>query len=251
LISEKNFALVMIYNHAGKTVGDYHYTDTFESRCPICEGPLVGKRYHKKVIWHWAHKPKHRADCPHFESHWHLLAKIAQRRIRGWVIEHPIDLGHKMYRVDAYHTPSRTIREFVHTATPYYYQKHLDLRKARHDRINWVYDGEQFVSLKSRWTRDIKGRRDFLRPTPLQLFNKIGGLVHWRSDLWKHWDDNIWYPYEHPDAKLWIGRLADTRKDLEEFGPAFMIQTERSLRHPEQDGSSAVPAPPSADQSTN
>lgn len=230
----------MIYNHVGKAVWDYHYTENIDSRCPICDERLVGKRYHVRVIWHWAHKPKSRTDCPHYESHWHMLAKIAQRRMSGWIIEHPIDLGHKIYRVDAFHRPSGTIREFVHTATPYYYQKHLDLRKARHNRINWVYDGEQFASLKSSWARDFKGRRDLLRPTPFQLFEKIGGLVHWRDGLWHHHAGNVWYPYEHEDAKRFLKILAETRMEVEKFGTEHMIQTERALRHPEHDGSSAV-----------
>lgn len=242
----------MIYNHEGKAVWDYHYTDTFESRCPICDEELVGKRYKKRVIWHWAHKPKRRIDCPHFESHWHMLAKLAQSRMPNWIIEHKIDLGHRSFRVDAYNTKHGYIREFIHTLTPYYYQKHLELRKARHDKLNWVFDGEMFVSARCRYIakkeKRGQGYSDFLKETPFQLFEKIGGLVHYQDRLYQHWKNNVWFRYDRHDAPLFLEELAKTRSELEEHGTEFMIQAHRQTR---QQGSSAVPPPPSASQSTN
>jgi hypothetical protein len=173
-----------------------------------------------------------------------MLAKIAQSRTPNWVIEHPIDVGHKRYRVDAYNTKYGTIREFVHTATPYYYQKHLDLRKARHNHINWLFDGEQFVSKLSRYIPRkgdrSPGHSEFLKDTPFQLFEKIGGLVHYENRIWTHWKNNVWFHFDHPDAKRFLVELDRARKDLDEFGTAVMVQTERLAREPKQDGSSAV-----------
>lgn len=203
----------MIHNHLGKAVWDYHYTDNPESLCPICDGSLVGKRYVKRAVWHWPHKPKHRADCPHYESHWHLIAKIAQSRLPGWVIEHPIQTTTKKYRVDAYNTKHSRIREFVHTVNPYYYQKHLVLRKERYSQVNWVFDGDLYVSLRSRPAKE--GKKNFLTPRAWELFEKIGGLVHYEGLLWKHWQKNIWFPYEHDDAKRFLDSFATVERELE------------------------------------
>lgn len=242
----------MIYNHAGKAVWDHHYTDKFDSWCPICNAPLVAKRYKRKVIDHWAHKPKRRVDCPHFESHWHRLVKLAQSRMPNWIIEHKIDLGHRHFRVDAFNTKHGYIREFIHTLTPHYYQKHLDLRAARHDKLNWVFDGSMFVSARCRYISKKEKRNhgysDFLKETPFQLFDKIGGLVHYEDNLYEHWKNNVWFKYDRHDAPLFLSEVKSLKKALEEHGAEFIIQAERQAR---QLGSSAVPPPPSATQSTN
>ena len=201
----------MLHNHLGKAVWDCRYTDVSESLCPTCEGPLVGKRYETR-IWHWAHKPQHRADCPHYESHWHLVAKVAQSRLPNWIIEHPISTPAKKYRVDAYNTKHKHIREFVHTVTPYYYTKHLVLREHQHSHINWVYDGEQFVSKRAIPAKG--GWADFIVPRAWDLFDKIGGLVHYEEQLWKHWKKNIWFPFEHDDAEAFLANFNAVEVEL-------------------------------------
>ena len=221
----------MIHNHLGKPVWDYHYTDNSESRCPICEESLVAKRPSHRTVWHWAHKPKHRGDCPHYESHWHLVAKIAQSRLPGWIIEHPIQTTKKKYRVDAYNTRHRRIREFVHTVTPYYYQKHLVLRAERYSHVNWVYDGEQYVSLRA--TDVAKGGiKKFLVPRAWELFEKIGGLVHYDNQLWKHWKDNIWYPFTDPDATRFLASYAAVEKELETNTITEILRTAKAHTSP-------------------
>ena len=243
----------MIHNHIGKAVWDYHYTDNPISLCPICEGPLTGKRYAKRVIWHWAHRPKHRGDCPHYESHWHLVTKIAQSRLPGWVIEHPIQTTKKKYRVDAYNTKHRRIREFVHTVTPYYYQKHLVLRAEHYSQVNWVYHGEQYVSLRARPVAK-GGIKSFLVPRAWELFEKIGGLVHYNQRLWKHWQKNIWFPFDDPDATRFLDSFAAVEHELETTTLNEILRAAKghppTSKQPAQPGASSEP-PPSSDQSTN
>lgn len=240
----------MIFNHEGKAVWDFHYTDIVDSRCPICDAPLVGKRYQKKVVWHWAHKPKLRIDCPHVESQWHMLLKIAQSRLPNWIIEHPLDLCEKRYRVDAFNTRHETVREFIHTATPYYRQKHIDLKQACRGRITWIFDGDQFVSNRARANHKDDGHRDFLKERPFQLHEKIGGYVHWDDVLWKHWKNNVWYPFKHPAADRFLDEVRRTEDELNGLGMEHMIQVERAARQPKRDGYSVNTAP-SISQSTN
>jgi len=227
----------VIHNHLGKAVWEYHYTDNPASQCPICEGHLVAKRPSRRTVWHWAHRPKHRGDCPHYESHWHLVAKIAQSRLRGWVIEHPIQTSVKKFRVDAFNTKFERIREFVHTVTPYYYQKHLVLRAERYSQVNWVYHGEQYVSLRARPVAK-GGIKSFLVPRAWELF--------------ENWQKNIWFPFDDPDATSFLTSFAAVEHELETNTLNEILRAAKgqpALKQPAQPGESSEP-PPSTDQST-
>ena len=138
----------MYYNHARRSVRAY-FSDPIpgeEAFCPECHRQLIARRPELRV-WHWAHKAvaSTAAKCPWVESPWHLQWKLAHLKLKGWQIEAPIQIGAKRYVLDAYHQGTGRIREFVHSLSPYYVQKHLDLLSAGH-KVQWIFDVFVFVS---------------------------------------------------------------------------------------------------------
>lgn len=181
----------MIYNHERLTVGQAQPSQ--ESLCPECRGPLVAKRG-DMVAWHWAHKPcpEGRASCPFVESQWHLKWKEVYLGFSGWDIEVPVLAGGRQYRADAMNPSTGKIREFVHSLSPYYVEKHHALKKAGYD-VCWIMDGGAFASGR-RKERAKGGIGRLLKPSALLLHQDIGVLVHFDGALWKEWRHDIWFP---------------------------------------------------------
>jgi hypothetical protein len=184
----------MFLNHNRKPVEDCAGDE--DSRCPDCDAKLIAKRGEIKV-WHWAHKANV-AGCEHYESEWHLRWKAVYAGFSGWEVEFPIDIESNKYRLDAFSLNTGAIREFVHTLSRTYVDKHSNLRKSGRPDILWIWDGLTFMSAwarKYRWDNPAqRSIRDFLKPGALNTFNQIGGIVHYDGTLWKQWKENIWFP---------------------------------------------------------
>lgn len=180
----------MIYNHERKAVWQW---DSGESLCPDCERPLVARRG-ELVCWHWAHKPSRRAGdkCPHKETRWHLAMKMAYLGFNGWSIEVPLTVNGKKYRIDAYREGKA--REFVHSLSPHYSNKHLALKQSGMD-VLWIYDGAEFASKRFAYCsgRSSVGYRRLLKPTARRVFNHTGGLIHYNDHLLKEWKHDVFY----------------------------------------------------------
>jgi hypothetical protein len=100
----------------------------------------------------------------------------------GWRIESPIDIDGARYILDAIRPDTRKVREFVHSLSPYYEKKHISLRDNGFD-VAWIFDGVSKGGIKN-----------FLKPRALMLWRLIGGMVHYESCLWRHWQDDVWFP---------------------------------------------------------
>lgn len=185
----------MIFNHEHAPVWAYEDGPSF---CPECNGPLIAKRP-EHAIWHWAHKPvtKGRTACPWEESEWHLRWKMAQMTVPGWEVEKRIVVGGKTYILDAYHAATGRVREFVHSLSPYYVDKHLAL-KAHGLKTTWIFDGEMFISARALAVKGGKGIRRALKPSANYLHMDIGGYLHWGGALFKEWKSDVWFPCELP-----------------------------------------------------
>lgn len=181
----------MILNHARQTPGQWDGTS--ESRCPDCGAPLVAKRG-EIIVWHWAHYPGtgERSSCPHEETTWHLTWKAAYQSLPGWEIEAPVQVGDKTFRADAMNRPTGRIREFVHSLSPHYAEKHLALKAAGLD-VGWILDGHEFTSLRAKWCRG-GGMKRLLKPRAYELHRSINVLVHYHGQLWHEWRSDVWFP---------------------------------------------------------
>ena len=181
----------MIYNHKRIPVWDWKGE---ESLCPECQSPLIAKRG-DIICWHWAHhlNPDGRANCPHEESAWHLAMKYAYLGFAGWDIEVPIMVNGNKYIVDAMNQTTGRIREFVHSLSPHYRDKHYALQQSGYD-VCWIMDGEEFVSKRCKKCRSKEdGRYHFLKPIALEMHKAIPMLVHWEDVLWRCWKENVWF----------------------------------------------------------
>ena len=180
----------MIYNHERKAVWQW---ESGESLCPECGCRLISRKG-EMVCWHWAHKAGHRSnsDCPHEESAWHLAMKFVYLEFNGWDIEVPVFAVGKKYRADAMNVTTGRIREFVHTLSPYYFQKHLDLKIGGYNVV-WIADGKEFSSLRLTTTRN-GGVKRLLKPKAIALHKSVGLLVHHDALLWREWNYDVWFP---------------------------------------------------------
>lgn len=180
----------MIYNN--KRIAVWQWTGD-ESLCPECQSELIAKRG-EIVCWHWAHHPNtsKKINCPHKESEWHLAMKSAYLGFVGWDIEVPIVVYGNTYRADAMNRNTKRIREFVHSLSPHYIDKHYALQQSGYD-VLWIMDGEEFVSKRWKYCSSKKGRKNLLKPIALNFHNSVPVLVHWEESLWKCWQNNIWY----------------------------------------------------------
>lgn len=182
----------MLLNHLGKRV---HEAAGEEALCPLCKDRLA-PRVCTKAVAHWAHFPKKHNQveaavrCPHFESRWHLLMKLAYRMLagEGWEIEVPVALDGVTYLLDAVNRGTGEIREFVHTLTPYYGVKHACLLSGaaaaaagiQNARLGWIYDGEMFIRKRPR--RRFAGRyASLLKPKSSRRHSETGGCVDARA----------------------------------------------------------------------
>ncbi len=169
------------------------------STCPECGGELTA-RCGEVVTWHWAHRPKERRGCWHSESEWHLGWKAAYESLPGWIVEAPLQIGGRTFRADAMNPRTGAVREFVHSLSPAYIEKHRALAAAGLD-VLWIFDGVAFGSRRVFRVRGGEGRARLLTPRAAALHSEIGGLVHHGGRLWRHWRDGIWFPCNGPAAQ--------------------------------------------------
>lgn len=189
----------MFLNHIGMNVYAWDKiepSDRPRSRCPECMEELLARRGAER-IWHWAHRPgtDNLRSCSGEETEWHLRWKAAHLNL-GWAIEVPVLVGEKRFRVDAMHLPKTNIREFVHSLSPTYIEKHQTL-KLTGASILWIFDGDTFTwngRKEVSGKLSSKGYRHLLSPKARDLHREIGGLVHFERRLWEHWKADIWYP---------------------------------------------------------
>jgi hypothetical protein len=182
----------MLLNHARKT--PRHWDDALPSLCPDCSDRLIARRG-PVVIWHWAHQAGSvggAGGCGGCETHWHAAWKSVYHQFPGWRIEVPLDLNGRRYRVDAANLARSQVREFVHSLSESYVDKHLALRRTGLE-VLWIYDGEVFAADRSRYIRG-GGIKHLLKPKARWLHAQVGGLVHFEGELWKEWKYDCWYP---------------------------------------------------------
>ena len=212
----------MLLNHNRQTVHDA-IASPAESLCPDCLSDLIARRG-DVVVWHWAHKPdaNRKTGCVHEETQWHLLMKAAYLHFANWEVEVPIgiagpanDNGSGYYlhcRLDAANRVTGAIREFVHSLSPTYWEKHTALKDSGLD-VLWILDGSIFVSAHA---KPIKkgGLKNLLKPRALELHRHIRSLVHHDGKLWHEWKEtNIWYP-NTGERSLDIVRLYNEEKSV-------------------------------------
>ncbi len=73
--------------------------------------------------------------------------------------------------------------------------------------VRWIWDGEMFASSRAKPTSDYSGVRRFLKPLAFDLATHLGGWVHWRGLLWKHWKHNVWYARDDGNAEVLLSRF--------------------------------------------
>lgn len=185
----------MLLNHLGQPVWKYRGGPT---KCPSCEADLVARRGEIRM-WHWAHPPKSTSrECDGWEeSQWHLQWKAAYLELAGWRVEHRVVLsGGQQFIVDACRPAVSRVREFVHSLSPRYIEKHQALIAAKRFDVLWIYDGAEFASLRAKVTRDGRGLRKLLKPRANEIHEQTGGLIHHEGRLWRRWKGDVWYPVE-------------------------------------------------------
>jgi hypothetical protein len=94
------------------------------------------------------------------------------------------------------HLPKTNIREFVHSLSPTYIEKHQTF-KLTGASILWIFDGNVFTwngRKEVSGKLSSKGYRHLLSPRAQDLHREIGGWVHFERRLWEHWKADIWYP---------------------------------------------------------
>lgn len=193
----------MILNKERETVWEHKYGS---STCPICGARLYAKKTEDRV-WHWAHYPNERKDCPGGapESKWHLAMKFAYLSFPNWKIEVPLENDFGNYRIDAMNTKTGECREFVHSLCDTYFDK-LNMFVVAKIKYLWIYDGQKFASKLQKPVAN-GGIRSLMKPSPSEYCWMLGGVVHFGDNFWKHWNHDIWYPVEDPKAKLVINRF--------------------------------------------
>ena len=142
--------------------------------------------------------------------------KMACLGIPGWEIEVPVEVMGEKYRADAMNRTTGQIREFVHSLSPCYVEKHFYLMKSRLD-VLWIFDGAQFASERAKPCRG-GGLRKLMKPKALNQHSTIGGLLHHEGRLWKHWKDNVWYPTEGPAYRELLERFDQATNDARTQG---------------------------------
>jgi len=183
----------MLLNHLRQTV--QNSDPDVPSLCPDCKDPLIARRG-DVMVWHWAHKAGSSCGCGAGETKWHLAWKHGYNDFQQWSVEVPITIDGKMYRADAMNTETGKIREFVHSLSASYIQKHLDLKQAGYD-VLWILDGDKFTSVKKKRVGKPDQSRmyqKFMKPTARDLCISLGDncMVHYRNKLFKHWKGGVW-----------------------------------------------------------
>ena len=176
----------MLFNHKRQLVSDW--TEGQESICPECETALVAKRGQIK-IWHWAHK-SNEAGCGSYETDWHLVWKMTYLLYPGWEVEYPLEINGSRYRIDAYRKETGSVREFVHSLSEHYTDKHMKLVEADYD-VLWIWDGAEFKSayagkMKHTDTTHYMGV-NWLKPRAAHIYRILGGYLHYNSEFFRSW----------------------------------------------------------------
>ena len=193
----------MFYNAARQTVKAY-YALAGEARatslCPECQAALIAHRG-EIITWHWAHPPGDSTNCPWRgesggESAWHLRWKQTYATFTEWRVEVGVTIGDSRYVLDAANLPTKRVREFVHSLSPYYLCKYHALRMAGYD-VLWIADGGEFSADRTR-RLPKGGLKNLLRPRAYGLLHDLKALIHLDDDLYHEWKDNIWYPTRGP-----------------------------------------------------
>lgn len=190
----------MLLNAARTSVSDWDGVQV--ALCPDCGSELIARRG-DIVIWHWAHKSSlERLPCEHEESLWHLACKEAWLKAPDWEVEVPIEASGNHYRLDAFCRTRNHAREFVHSLSESYIDKHHALERNNITTL-WIWDGHAFHSSKLRTTRKQNGLVHLLRTRALLLHDAIGGYVHFGDYLFHRWKSNdIWYPLSSSQAPI-------------------------------------------------
>jgi competence CoiA-like predicted nuclease len=194
----------MLFNHLRKLVDEFVKGEA--SLCPECEGALVARKG-EIVVWHWAHKAKanNRKGCSHEETAWHLKMKSAYLQFKNWEVEYPLSIAGNCYRIDAINPNTGAVREFVHSLSPHYLDKHLTLKRHGYN-VLWVFDGQAFASLRGRRCRS-GAIKNLLKPKANALHDEIGGIVHYENELWRHWKNDVWFKLEGERSKSILRNL--------------------------------------------
>jgi hypothetical protein len=203
----------MLYNAQRKRVKQWESGEL--STCPDCQRALFARRG-ELVIWHWAHYARdgeRRAPCGHIETAWHLQWKNAYDRLPNWTVEAPLS----GFRVDAVNFRSGSVREFIHSLSPYYRTKHHCLVRLNYD-TRWIFDGGEFVSSRLRHRRGGAMAR-LLKPLAYQVHCQLSNRcwVHFMHRLWKEWRDNVWYPREDDAAARLLQAFSEAGTQPEPF----------------------------------
>lgn len=183
----------MLYNHKRQLVDVWD--EGQESLCPECLGPLIARKGSIK-IHHWAHK-SNEIGCASYETDWHLAWKFAFLDLPGWTVEKRMEIDGQVFIFDAFNERTKLVREFVHSLSDKYLNKHLTLKNSEFS-CTWIWDGEEFKSAYS----SIKQKelshyyKDLLKPKAFETFTSIGDYVHYRNTLLRHWKSNIWFTIE-------------------------------------------------------
>lgn len=216
----------MIYNNERKTVRYLHNKGIDVSlagghSCPHCGTSIFGKRGEIKK-WHWSHTSHdHYRICDNFtESEWHYTMKMAYGVFDNWTVETKIKVDSEEYVVDAINsTKDRLqIREAVHSLSPYYINKHINLSNLQAD-ILWIFDLSVFRSANWRSTRDRKGVVNLFKPKAWDMVQKLDFkvLAHNGDRLFFPWKNkNIWYPCTGNASSSICDNYKDVKSILEE-----------------------------------
>ncbi len=192
----------MLLNH--NKIPVWKWDGQSESRCPDCNSELLARKG-EYIIWHWAHYPRTATKyCWTEESQWHLTMKKAYYGFKNWRIEVPVVVRNTKYRIDAVNSGTCQYREFVHTLSNKYAEKHKKLTTLNYN-VLWIYDGSMFASRHRRavWNGGIKR---LLKPKARDVYSETGGLVHFNGKLWREWKYDVWYPLEGPASMEILNR---------------------------------------------
>jgi len=202
--------VIIILNH--NKIPVWGWDGSSESRCPDCGANLTSRKG-EYVVWHWAHYPNTSTrNCWTRESRWHLLMKKAYYDLKNWKIEVPFTVKRKKFRIDAANLETGSFREFVHTLSPNYIDKHRILADSGMD-IMWIFDGNEFGRNRLKRVRG-GGIKHLLKPRARDIHLATGGLVHFERSLWHEWKKDIWYPNNGPAAKLILNLFKDKRQEI-------------------------------------
>jgi Competence protein CoiA-like family len=190
----------VIFNHARQRVE--HFSGG-ESLCPLCGTELIARRG-EIVIWHWAHRAfaAGRTACAFEESPWHLAWKDTYAAWPNWTVEQLVMVRGRKFILDAANLRTGRVREFVHSLSPYYREKHRVLLE-QYDDVRWLFDGCVFLSKRCERCRDGRGVRNVLKPRALlaaeELAPRVG--VHLGRQIFRCWRENVWYPIGSETAR--------------------------------------------------